>query len=146
MATLQTTTAPTVSASNITSPLAYNNGSLALIEYSGVISININSSVDLITNNSGYGRMTGYGYFVGATTAANPYGYFSFGVSRYGVLSTNLISLSSGNYSLSNFQDPNNVDINSLRFTNNYSSGTYSFSLIIQAAMSATSNVLTRIK
>ena len=104
MATLQTTTAPTVSASNITSPLAYNNGSLALIEYSGVISININSSVDLITNNSGYGRMTGYGYFVGATAAANPYGYFSFGVSRYGVLSTNLISLSSGNYSLSNFK------------------------------------------
>jgi hypothetical protein len=90
--------------------------------------------------------MTGYGYFVGATTAANPYGYFSFGVSRYGVLSTNLISLSSVNYSLSNFQDPNNPDINSLRFTNNYSSGTYSFSLIIQAAMSATSNVLTRIK
>jgi hypothetical protein len=145
MANLKATSSPNVTASNIQSPIVINSGSYAMIEYSGNVFLGLNGQVDLITNNSGYVRMTGFGYFSSITNnSARSFGHFSFGVSRYGVLYTDLIS--SGSYSLSNYQSPTNVDVNSLRFNNTYDSGTFYFSLVIQNVTSASSTVLTRIK
>ena len=148
MANLQSTTSPEISATNISSPRAYNTGSMAMLEYTGSSSIALNGTVDLITNNSGYLRSTGVCYFVCVpTSGSNSYGYFSFTVSRYGVTSTNLLSTSGwGSYSVENYQDPGNVDINSLRFRNTYTAGTFYFAVVVQNQPTFTSSVLTRIK
>lgn len=147
MANLKSTNSPNVTATSINSPVLLNSGTNAMVEYTGSIYIGLNGVVDLITNNSGYLRMTGFGYFVNVTNSkARTYGHFSFGVSRYGLVQSNIISASSGSYTLSHYQSPASVDVNSMRFTNTYDPGTFYFSIVIQNATSASSTVLTRIK
>lgn len=148
MANLVATTSPQLTATSISSPLTFNNGNLPMLEYAGSAFISNNSSVELITNNSGYARMVGIVHFMAVRSAsAWTFGMFSFTTSRYGTSFTNLLESDWGSYTCSNFQNPSNVDINSLRFTNNSGdSGTFYFNVMIENTVSISSPTLTRIK
>lgn len=147
MANLIATTSSQLSASSISSPITQNNGNYAMIEYGGSTFISNNSSVDLIRNNSGYVRMIGIVHFMAVRSASSwSFGMFSFTTSRYGTSFTNLLQSDWGGYTCSNFQD-SNVDLNSLRFTNNSGdSGTFYFNVLIENTVSVSSSILTRIK
>lgn len=148
MATLTTISAPTITASSITSPLTYMDTGNGMIEYTGSVFLNNNGSVDIITNNSGYSRVVGFGYFMGVMSASSwTFGHFSFQCSRYETSYTNLLQSDWGGYSISNYQNPSNVDINSVRFTNTSGdSGTFYFTFLLQNHVSESSSYLTRIK
>lgn len=148
MATLTTISAPTISASSITSPLTYMDTGNGMIEYAGSVFLNNNGSVDIITNNSGYARVVGLGYFMAVRSSTSwSFGHFTFQCSRYGTGYTNIMESDWGGYSISNYQDPNNVDINSVRFTNTSGdSGTFYFTFLLQNHVSESSSYLTRIK
>jgi hypothetical protein len=51
MATLIGTTSPTISATQITSPLTYMDTGNGMIEYTGSVFLNNNATVDILTNN-----------------------------------------------------------------------------------------------
>jgi hypothetical protein len=148
MALLTSISVPTISASSITSPITFMETGNAMVEYTGVVLINNGSSVDIITNLSGYSRMVGFGYFTGIMAASShTFGHFSFQCSRYETSYTALLGSDWGGYSISNYQDPNNVDSNSVRFTNSAGdNGTFYFTFLVQKHVSITSNYLTRIK
>lgn len=148
MANLIGTSAPTISATQITSPLTYMDTGNGMIEYSGSIFLSNNGSVDILTNNSGYSRMVGLGYFMGIMSASSwTFGHFTFQCSRYETTATNLLASDWGGYTITNYQNPSNVDINSVRFTNTSGdSGTFYFNFLIQNHVTETSGNLTRIK
>jgi hypothetical protein len=148
MANLISTTSPQLLATSIQSPLTFNNGNLAMLEYGGSISLSNGSSVNLITNNSGYVRMIGMVHFMAIRNSTSwTFGMFSFTTSRYGTSFTNLLESDWGSYGVSNFQDPGNVDINSLQFTNNSGDGgTFYFNVLVENTVSMSSSTLTRIK
>ncbi len=148
MATLIGTTSTTISASQITSPLTYMDTGNGMIEYTGSVFLNNNATVDILTNNSGYARMVGLGYFTGIMSASSwTFGHFTFQCSRYETSYTNLLQSDWGGYSISNYQNPSNVDQNSVRFTNTSGdSGTFYFNFLVQNHVTETSNNLTRIK
>ncbi len=92
MANLIGTTSPQLTASSISSPITQNNGNYAMIEYGGSAFISNNSSVNLITNNSGYVRMIGIVHFMAVRSASSwTFGMFSFTTSRYGTSFNNLL-------------------------------------------------------
>jgi hypothetical protein len=148
MATLIGTTSTTISATQITSPLTYMDTGNGMIEYTGSVFLNNNATVDILTNNSGYSRMVGLGYFTGIMSASSwTFGHFTFQCSRYETSYTNLLQSDWGGYSISNYQNPSNVDQNSVRFTNTSGdSGTFYFNFLVQNHVTETSNNLTRIK
>ncbi len=148
MANLIGTSAPTITATQITSPLTYMDTGNGMIEYAGSVFLNNGSSVDIITNNSGYSRMVGMGHFMAVRSASSwSFGMFTFQCSRYGTGHTSLLESDWGGYSISNYQDPGNAEINSLRFTNSSGdSGTFYFNFLIQNHVSESSANLTRIK
>jgi hypothetical protein len=148
MATLIGTTSTTVSATQITSPLTYMDTGNGMIEYTGSVFLNNNATVDILTNNSGYARMVGLGYFTGIMTSTSwTFGHFTFQCSRYETSYTNILQSDWGGYSIANYQNPGNVDINSVRFTNSSGdSGTFYFNFLVQNHVTETSNNLTRIK
>lgn len=148
MATLTTISAPTISASSITSPLTYMDTGNGMIEYAGSVFLNNNGSVDILTNNSGYSRVVGLGYFMAVRSSSSwSFGHFSFQCSRYETSYTNLLQSDWGGYSIANYQNPGNVDINSVRFTNTSGdSGTFYFTFLLQNHVSESSSYLTRIK
>jgi hypothetical protein len=148
MANLISTTAPTISASLITSPLTYMETGNGMIEYAGSVFLNNNGSVDILTNNSGYSRVVGLGYFMAVRSSSSwSFGHFSFQCSRYETSYTNLLESDWGGYSIANYQNPGNVDINSVRFTNTSGdSGTFYFNFLLQNHVSESSANLTRIK
>jgi hypothetical protein len=148
MATLIGTTSTTISATQITSPLTYMDTGNGMIEYTGSVFLNNNATVDILTNNSGYARMVGLGYFTGIMSASSwTFGHFTFQCSRYETSYTNLLQSDWGGYSISNYQNPSNVDQNSVRFTNTSGdSGTFYFNFLVQNHVTETSNNLTRIK
>lgn len=148
MANLIETSAPTISANQITSPLTYLSTSNGMIEYAGSIFLNNGATADIITNNSGYARMLGLGYFTAIRSSTSwSFGMFSFQCSRYETTVSGILSSDWGGYSTSGYQNPGNVDINSLRFTNSSGdSGTFYFNILVQNHVSVSSSVLTRIK
>jgi hypothetical protein len=148
MATLIGTTSTTISATQITSPLTYMDTGNGMIEYTGSVFLNNNATVDILTNNSGYARMVGLGYFTGIMTSTSwTFGHFTFQCSRYETSYTNILQSDWGGYSISNYQNPSNVDQNSVRFTNTAGdSGTFYFNFLVQNHVTETSNNLTRIK
>jgi hypothetical protein len=148
MATLIGTTSTTISATQITSPLTYMDTGNGMIEYTVSVFLNNNATVDILTNNSGYARMVGLGYFTGIMSASSwTFGHFTFQCSRYETSYTNLLQSDWGGYSISNYQNPSNVDQNSVRFTNTAGdSGTFYFNFLVQNHVTETSNNLTRIK
>jgi hypothetical protein len=147
MANLIATTSPQLTATSISSPITTNNGSYPMLEYAGSAFLSNNSSVDIIRNNSGYARMIGIVHFMAVRSSSSwTFGMFSFTTSRYGTSFNNLLQSDWGSYTCSNFQD-SNVDLNSLRFTNNSGdSGTFYFNVLIENTVSASSSTLTRIK
>jgi hypothetical protein len=147
MANLVATTSPQLIATSISSPFTINNGNLAMIEYGGSAFISNGSSVDIITNNSGFVRMIGIVHFMAVRNASSwTFGMFSFTTSRYGTSFNNLLQSDWGSYNCTNAQAAN-VDINSLRFINNSGdSGTFYFNVLIENTVSHSSSILTRIK
>lgn len=147
MANLIATTSPQLLAASVISPITNNNGDYAMLEYGGSSFISNNSSVNIITNNSGYVRMIGIVHFMAIRSAtAWSFGMFSFTTSRYGTSFTNLLQSDWGAYTCSNSQAAN-VDINSLQFTNNSGdSGTFFFNVLIENTVSVSSPILNRIK
>jgi hypothetical protein len=147
MANLVGTTSPQLIATSISSPITNNNGSYAMLEYGGSAFISNGSSVDIITNNSGYARMVGIVHFMAVrSSTAWTFGMFSFTTSRYGTSFNNLLESDWGSYSCTNAQGAN-VDINSLRFINNSGdNGTFYFNVLIENTVSHSSPTLTRIK
>lgn len=148
MAILISTTAPTVSASTILSPLTFMQTGNGMIEFRGSTFLSNGGTADIITNTSGYSRMVGLGYFTGIMSATSwTFGHFTFQCSRYETTYINLLQSDWGGYSIANFQDPGNVNVNSARFTNSSGdSGTFYFTLLIQNHVGGTSPVTTRIK
>ena len=148
MANLISTTVPTISATEIASPLTLMDTGNGMIEYAGSVFLSDGASVDIITNNSGYSRMVGTGHFMAVRSASSwSFGMFSFQCSRYETSITNLLQSDWGGYSIANYQNPSNVDINSLRFTNSSGdSGTFYFNFLVQNHVSESSANLTRIK
>jgi hypothetical protein len=147
MANLIGSTAPTISATQITSPLTYMDTGNGMIEYAGSAVLANNGSVDILTNNSGYSRMVGLGFFTGIMSASShTFGHFTFQCSRYETTATNLLSSDWGGYTITNYQNPSDVNINSVRFTNTSGdSGTFYFNFLIQKHVSETA-AITRIK
>ena len=148
MANLIGSTAPTISATQISSPLTLMETGNGMIEYSGSVFLNNGSSVDIITNNSGYSRMVGMGHFMAVRSSASwSFGMFTFQCSRYETSFTNILQSDWGGYSIANYQNPGDVNINSLRFTNSSGdSGTFYFNFLVQNHVSESSANLTRIK
>lgn len=148
MADLQASTATTLSATSISSNTTLNNGNYAMMEWAGSVFISNGSSADIITNNSGYVRMIGTVYFMAVRSSTSwSFGMFSFTTSRYGTTYSNILESDWGGYACSNYQDPGNVDINSLRFTNSSGdSGTFHFNVLIEHTVTTSSSSLTRIK
>lgn len=147
MANLIATTSPQLLATSISSPITNNNGSYAMLEYGGSSFMSNNSSVNIITNNSGYARMVGIVHFMAVRSSTSwSFGMFSFTTSRYGTSFTNLLQSDWGSYTCSNSQEAN-VDINSLQFTNNSGdSGTFYFNVMVENTVSISSPILNRIK
>ena len=148
MANLIATTSPELSATSVSSNVTLNNGSFAMLEYAGSVFISNGGTANLIGNASGYVRMIGITHFMALRSSTSwSFGMFSFHTSRYGSAYTNLLESDWGGYSISNFQDPNNVEINYLRFNNTSGdSGTFYFNILIENTVSVTSSILTRIK
>ncbi len=148
MANLIGTTSPTISATQITSPLTFMNTGNGMIEFRGSTFLSNGGTADIITNSSGYSRMVGLGYFTGIMSASSwTFGHFTFQCSRYETSYTNILQSDWGGYSIANYQDPGNVNVNSVRFTNSSGdSGTFHFTLLIQNHVSSTSSITTRIK
>lgn len=148
MANLQASTSTTLSATSISSNTTINNGSYAMMEWAGSVFLDNGSSVDIITNNSGYVRMVGMGYFMAVrSSTAWSFGMFSFTTSRYGTSYSNILESDWGGYLCSNYQDPGNVDINSLRFTNSSGDdGTFHFNILVEHTVTTSSSYLARIK
>jgi hypothetical protein len=92
--------------------------------------------------------MIGLGYFTAIRTSTSwSFGMFNFQCSRYETTVSNLLQSDWGGYSTSGYQNPNDVSINSLRFTNSSGdSGTFYFNILVQNHVSVSSSVLTRIK
>ena len=148
MATLIGTTSTTVSATQITSPLTFMNTGNGMIEFRGSTFLSNGGTADIITNSSGYSRMVGLGYFTGIMSASSwTFGHFTFQCSRYETSYANILQSDWGGYSIANYQDPGNVNVNSVRFTNSSGdSGTFHFTLLIQNHVGGTSSITTRIK
>jgi hypothetical protein len=148
MATLIGTTSPTISATQITSPLTFMDTGNGMIEFRGSTFLSNGGTADIITNSSGYSRMVGLGYFTGIMSASSwTFGHFTFQCSRYETSYTNILQSDWGGYSIANYQNPGNVDINSVRFTNSSGdSGTFYFTILIQNHVGGTSSITTRIK
>jgi hypothetical protein len=148
MANLISTSSPELSATSISSPITQNNGTNPMIEYAGSVFISNGGTANLIANTSGYVRMVGIGHFMAVRTSTSwSFGMFSFHTSRYGTSYSNLLESDWGGYSCSNYQDPNNVEINYLRFTNSSGdSGTFYFNILFENTVSVSSSILTRIK
>jgi hypothetical protein len=148
MANLIGTTSSELSATSIQSPkMLMSNTYGAMNEYVGSAACNNGASIDLICNTSGYGRMVGLCNFFNLTTGSWLYGIFEFGISRYGLQHTPIMSWTSGSYSVSHYQEAN-VDRNWLRFTNTSGVNGLSiqFNLRVTNAAGYDSSILTRIK
>lgn len=148
MANLQATSSSELTASTITSPkMLLSNQYGGMNEYVGTVAINNGASVDLICNVSGYARTVGLCNFFNYTTGSWFYGIFEFDISRYGLQHTPILSWTSGNYSVSHYQE-SNVDRNWLRFTN--TSGVNGlllyFNIRILNSAGYESSILTRVK
>jgi hypothetical protein len=146
MATLQATTIPALTATSVTSPLTYDSGTYAMLEWAGSTSLANNASADIICNTSGYARMIGTCYFMAVRSSTSwSFGMFSFSVSLYGVLSSTQLQSDWGSFSLSHYNESYNN--NWLRFTNDSGdSGTFYFNVLLENAVGSNSNILTRIK
>ena len=148
MANLQATTSGTLSATQISSPINTLNASSMMMEYAGSTSMANSAAINLICNTGGYARMIGTVYFMAVRNSTSwSFGMFSFETSRYGTGYSNILQSDWGGYSCANYQDPNNVDVNYLQFTNSSGdSGTFYFNVLIENTTSVTSSYLTRIK
>ena len=147
MANLQSTTVPTISATTISSPkLLLNNSLTGMVEYTGYTGISDGASADIFANTGGYAQMAGLCQFFNYSSCAWFYGIFGFSISRYGLSFNNI--LNNASYSVAYYQDPGNVDISWLRFTN--SSGCNGteiyFSMYVNNTTSYSSPYLTRIR
>lgn len=148
MANLQASTSDTLSATSISSLINILNASSMMMEYVGSTSMANNTSINLIGNTGGYSRMIGTVYFMAVRNSTSwSFGMFNFETSRYGTGYSNILQSDWGSYSCANYQDPGNVDINYLQFTNNSGdSGTFYFNVLIENTTSVTGSYLTRIK
>ena len=148
MATLTNVTGTTITATQITSPITQNGGNNAMLEFAGSVALSNNGSVNLMGNSGGYSRMIGQVYFMAVRNSTSwSFGMFGFETSRYGTGYTTFLQSDWGSFSCANYQDPNNVDINYLQFTNNSGdSGTFYFNVLIENTTSTSSSYLTRIK
>jgi hypothetical protein len=148
MANLISTTSSELTATSITTPkLLLSNAYGAMNEWTGTATVNNGASVDLICNGSGYMRTIGLCNFFNYTTGSWFFGIFEFDVSRYGLIHTPILNWTSGNYSVSHYQETN-VDRNWLRFTN--TSGvnglTIYFNVRVLNSAGYDSTILTRVK
>lgn len=148
MAVLIGTTAPTISATTISSPLTFMETGNGMIEFRGSVFLSNGGTADIITNTSGYSRMVGLGYFTGIMSASShTFGHFTFQCSRYETTYTNLLQSDWGGYSIANYQEPGYVHVNSARFTNSSGDGgTFYFTILIQNHVGGTSPITSRIK
>jgi hypothetical protein len=148
MANLQASSSGTLSATQISSPINTLNAGSMMMEYAGSTSMANSAAINLIGNTGGYARMIGTVYFMAVRNSTSwSFGMFSFETSRYGTGYTNILQSDWGSYSCANYQDPGNVSINYLQFTNNSGdSGTFYFNVLIENTTSVTGSYLTRIK
>lgn len=148
MATLQASTATTLSVTSVSSPVTINNGTYAMMEWAGSTFIANGASIYLIGNLSGYIRMVGMVYFMAVRSAtAWSFGMFSFTTSKYGTSYSGILESAWGGYTCANYQDPGNTDLNYLQFNNTSGdSGTFYFNVLIENTVTGTSSYLTRIK
>lgn len=146
MANLIATTSPDLTAVSVTSPLTFNQGSYAMIEWAGSSYISNGGYADVICNASNYVRMFGTCYFMAIRgSSAWTFGMFSFSISLYGLSYSTQLQSDWGSFSLSHYNESFNN--NWLRLTNTSGDdGTFYFNVLIQNVPGSTSNILTRIK
>ena len=125
MANLQASTATTYNATTQASASTIlNTSNNSIQQWAGYVGVPTphfepsNNFVNLIGNNNGYSWILGY-VSIPANQSYNTAHDFYFALSRYGVKAT-FASTNDGLLGISHFQDPNNVNINYLRITNNY--------------------------
>lgn len=146
MANLVGTTSTTIEATSLTSPLTYDNGTSAMIEWAGSTYISNGGYADVICNTSNYARMMGTCYFMAVrASTAWTFGMFSFSVSLYGLSYSTQLESDWGGFSPSHYNE--SFSNNWLRLTNTSGdAGTFYFNVLIENAVGSTSNILTRIK
>lgn len=125
MASLQTTTVTTLSATtSATATSILNTSAGSVQQWAGYVGVPTpyyepsNNFTNLIGNNNGYVWIMGY-ISIPANQSYNTTHDFWFALSRYG-LKTLIGATNDGLLGLSHYQDPGNVNINYLRITNNY--------------------------
>ena len=157
MASLQGTTVTTFNATTSASASTILNSAVGSVQqWSGYVGVPTphfepsNNFANLIGNNNGYAWIMGY-VSIPANQSYNTTHDFWFALSRYGI-KTIWGATNDGLLGLSHYQDPNNVNINYLRITNNYNAswayGHYHVCATIftgGANNSVISSVLTRI-
>ena len=147
MASLQGTSSGTISATTISSPLMYCSGSNAFIEFTGSVSINNGVTINLLRNDSGYGKMIGFCNYSANTTNANYYGIFTFSISRYGLEGVSSILNNSPNGLSTSYYQEGDPQLNWIQFTNNTGyNGTFYFNIRAGSTVGYTSTYLTRVK
>lgn len=125
MASLQTTTVTTLSATtSATASSILNTSAGSVQQWAGYVGVPTpfdqpsNNFVNLLGNNNGYAWIVGY-ISIPANQSYNSTHDFWFALSRYG-LKTLAGSTFDGLMTLSHVQDSGNVNINYLRLTNTY--------------------------
>lgn len=147
MANLVSTSSSQISATTITSPVLLCQGSNAFIEYVGSISINNGSTIDLLRNDSGYGKMIGFCYYTADLSGGRYYGIFTFSISRYGLEGVSSILNNTPNGLSVSYRQEGDPQLNWIQFNNNTGqNGTFYFNIRSGATVGFTSTYLTRIK
>lgn len=148
MANLVSTTCTSLTSNVISAPLAFITSDGSQKEFSGMVSLSNGGSADIITNEGGYILMNGTVHFYGMMDGmAWTFGIFDFQLSRYGIGQSNILVSDWGSFALSHYQNPSNVNINSLRFTNNNGfGGDFYFAVVTNQFTTVSSSALTRIK
>jgi hypothetical protein len=147
MANLVATTSGTVSATTLTSPKMLCGGANAFIEYVGSISINNGVTIDLLRNDSGYGKMIGFCNYTAELSGGRYSGIFTFSISRYELEGVNSILNNTPNGLSTSYRQESDPQLNWIQFTNNTGqNGTFYFNIRSGATVGFTSTYLTRVK
>lgn len=147
MANLIATSSGTLSATTLSSPKMLCGGSNAFIEYVGSISINNGVTIDLLRNDSGYGKMIGFCNYTAELSGGRYSGIFTFSISRYGLEGVNGILNNAPNGLSVSYRQESDPQLNWIQFTNNSGqNGTFYFNIRSGATVGFTSSYLTRVK
>ena len=147
MANLISTSSGTLSSTILTSPKMLCGGSNAFIEYVGSISINNGVTIDLLRNDSGYGKMIGFCNYTAELSGGRYSGIFTFSISRYGLEGVTSILNNAPNGLSTSYRQESDPQLNWIQFTNNTGqNGTFYFNIRSGLTVGFTSTYLTRVK